>query len=212
MVKNHFHGKVTGIGHIRRAPNLAIRRDLTRNISSVLGDVQDETHYALAKEMPPRDEWTQVNAYLKVLRTVALLSGRVFIGLPFSRDEEWIMTSINFTMETAMVRKQLLSCHPILPPFLVNRLPAVQNVKKHQKTAQKIMQQRLEEILSDDLEKSVPSAGARKTSFLHWLVSHMEPEERNAERLGMDQLLLSFAAIHTTCKTTPAHTQPRPDT
>lgn len=89
LVREVFLGKHTGFGEDRPEIIAAIKVDLTRNIASALDGMQDEIKYALSQELGSCHEWTSIAVFGKVARIVALLSGRVFVGLPLSREEEW---------------------------------------------------------------------------------------------------------------------------
>lgn len=67
----------------------AVKFDLTRHIASTLDALQDEIVYALDKEFGSGEDWTSISLYEKMTRIVSLLSGRVFVGRPLSREEEW---------------------------------------------------------------------------------------------------------------------------
>lgn len=81
-VYNTFAGKHTGIGVAPPEAIQTIKIDLTRHIASTLDDLQEEIDYAFDKEFGKCEDWTAFPVYSKVLRVVALLSGRVFVRLP----------------------------------------------------------------------------------------------------------------------------------
>ncbi|KAI0024832.1 cytochrome P450 [Xylariomycetidae sp. FL0641] len=183
-----------------------IRQDLTRNIGRVLDDVQDETSRAVAVELPDSTEWTQTNIYLKVLRIVAQQSGRVFVGLPLARDDEWINTSIQFTTTVASIRMQAADYHPLLRPFVLPFLPAVKKTRQFRVRAKQLMQPLIANMFSaDQQEKGGHDAEAGQGgAFMRWALARTRPEHRSPQRLGDNQLLLTFAAIHTTSMTSTA--------
>jgi hypothetical protein len=88
-IRRIFVGKHTGFGDDRPEVIAAVKVDLTRNIASTLDGLQDEIKYALNKEFGSCEDWTSIKLYGKLARAVALLSGRVFVGRPLSRVEEW---------------------------------------------------------------------------------------------------------------------------
>jgi len=107
LIKRTFAGKHTGIGSGDPALIRTIKVDLTRNISSTLDDLQEEIRYAFDKQLGPCTEWESANLYATLTRVVALLSGRVFVGLPTSRDEEWLDATIKYTLDCDMLRRAL---------------------------------------------------------------------------------------------------------
>jgi len=42
-------------------------------------------------------DWSTIKPYHSVLRLVARISARVFLGLPLCRNEEWLEISTEFT-------------------------------------------------------------------------------------------------------------------
>ncbi|KAK0762080.1 hypothetical protein N5P37_004881 [Trichoderma harzianum] len=118
------------MGHWTRVQNTeiysAIRQDLSKNLNIVLPLIQDETKYAF-KELNIQSEWTSVNINSAMLRMIALISGRVFVGSPLSRSEEWLDASINYTRALSKVQDDYLGLGPVLSniaaPFLSSYIP-----------------------------------------------------------------------------------------
>jgi len=119
LLKRSFAGKYTGIGNADPAVNRTVKVDLTRNIASTLDDLQEEVRYAFDKQLASCKDWKSVNLYQTLARVVALLSGRVFVGLPTSRDEEWIDATINYAMDCDMVRRAIEKWPGWLQPFVI---------------------------------------------------------------------------------------------
>ena len=74
-----------------------IKQDLTRNISRIVLDLQDETKYACAKGLGDLAEWSNIRLYDKVVGIVARVSGRVFVCQQLSRDITWLNATTSFT-------------------------------------------------------------------------------------------------------------------
>lgn len=187
----------------------AIRINLTRNLEWALTELQHEAHYALSAEFDPglqSSGWARINVHGQVMRIIALLSARVFVGLPASRAEEWLRTSVEFTLDTAMVRKQALRLYPaLLRPLLMSRLPALRKLKSHRATAQRTLRTVLERHQPRLLDGKVEPT---KENFLSWVIAHMLPERRDVVHLAENQLELTMVAVHTTCKL--QHSKPAP--
>lgn len=43
------------------------------------------------------DEWVTIQPYHSILKLVARISARIFLGLPLCRDERWLEISTDFT-------------------------------------------------------------------------------------------------------------------
>jgi len=43
------------------------------------------------------DKWVPIKPYHSILRLVSRISARIFLGLPYCRNEEWLEISTEFT-------------------------------------------------------------------------------------------------------------------
>lgn len=93
--QRNFFAHYTGIGDHRPEMITAIRQDLTRHIVSTIPGLQEEVRFGFDKEFGDCKDWTPFPLYMKVLRIVALTSGKVFVGRPLSREEEWLQRTIS---------------------------------------------------------------------------------------------------------------------
>ena len=195
-------GKYTHLGTDKPEFIAAVRHDLTKGVQDWLPLLQDEADYAFSKEFGDSTEWTTVPLYAKVYQLVSLLSGRIFVGLPLSRQQEWIQSSISYTMTLVQVGREAQALNPIIKPLLVPFLPSVRHTKKLLRDAKLWMDPFVKEIVSqNDKENSaVIQAGSRGT-WISWLLKYLPADLRTAERIGIDQMLVGFAAIFTSALT-----------
>lgn len=89
---------------------------LTPNLNFLTGPMQDEVNFAIEKEIPDSrgrslpskkmiekspnrktDGWVTIKPYHCILRLVARVSARIFLGLPICRNEQWLEISTEFT-------------------------------------------------------------------------------------------------------------------
>ncbi|KAF5983385.1 gibberellin cluster-C13-oxidase [Fusarium bulbicola] len=200
--EDKFQGKYTHITTIRPEIPATIRQDLTRNMPSIILDFQDELAYA--SELWPRtSNWSSVPVYEMMLRTVGLLSGRAFVGLALCRDQGWLQASIGYTVQCVSIRDQLHTWSPVLRPIIGPFLPSVRSVRRHLRFAAEIMAPLISQVLQEDVSQhqtDAPLANHTKErdTFISWLLRHLPEELRTPEQVGLDQMLVSFAAIHTT--------------
>ncbi|KAF5696442.1 gibberellin cluster-C13-oxidase [Fusarium mundagurra] len=200
--EDKFQGKYTHITTIRPEIPATIRQDLTRNMPNIILDFQDELAYA-SEQWPRTSNWTSVPLYEMMLRTVALLSGRAFVGLPLCRDQDWLQASIGYTVQCVSIRDQLHTWSPVLRPIIGPFLPSVRSVRRHLRFAAKIMAPLISQALQEDGKQHQTDAlpadlTKRRGTFISWLLRHLPEELRTPEQVGLDQMLVSFAAIHTT--------------
>ncbi|KAK2760595.1 cytochrome p450 monooxygenase [Colletotrichum kahawae] len=198
-----FLGKYTHIGVDNPDVIGAVRVDLTRNLNGVLQPIQDEVRHGMEQLVGPSAEWQTFNLHKTILRMVGLMSGRVFVGLPLSRDEEWLAASINFTVDVAKSRVAMLRLHPLIRPLFLGFLPEVQHMLKEQKRAQEWMKPLVADFVQNELNlEEKPAKPGSRGAFISWMMKYLPQERRTAEAVGNNQMLLSFAAIHTTSSTT----------
>ncbi|CVL02151.1 gibberellin cluster-C13-oxidase [Fusarium mangiferae] len=200
--EDKFQGKYTHITTVRPEIPATIRQDLTRNMPSIILELQDELAYA-SQQWPRTSNWTSVSLYEMMLRTVALLSGRAFVGLPLCRDQGWLQASIGYTVHCVSIRDQLHTWSPVLRPIIGPFLPSVRSVRRHLRFAAEIMAPLISHVLQEDENQhraDAPLADQTKErgTFISWLLRHLPEELRTPEQVGLDQMLVSFAAIHTT--------------
>ncbi|KAF5655118.1 gibberellin cluster-C13-oxidase [Fusarium heterosporum] len=197
--EDKFQGKYTHITTIKPEIPATIRQDLTRNMPNVMLDFQDELAYT-SQQWPRTSNWSSVPLYEMTLRTVALLSGRAFVGLPLCRDQGWLEASIGYTVECVSIRDQLHTWSLVLRPIIGPFLPSVRSVRRHLLFAADIMASLISQALHEGGKQRQTDADQtkRRGTFISWLLRHLPEELRIPEQVGLDQMLVSFAAIHTT--------------
>ncbi|KAI1633021.1 cytochrome P450 [Biscogniauxia mediterranea] len=148
--------------------------------------------------MPPASDWTEVDIHHVLLRVVAMVSGRVFIGPELCRNEQYLESSINYTMDVMSAQRAVQQMKPWLRPFFASRLPQVKRLDQRIKEAQAFLSPVVEKRMK---EASDPSC-EKPDDMLTWLLERRPdfPDEKS-QNLAKVQLGVSFAAIHTTTLT-----------
>ncbi|KAF7857170.1 hypothetical protein EAF04_009411 [Stromatinia cepivora] len=204
-----FFGKYTGIGEDTPPLVKAVKTDLTRHVASTVDALQDEVRYALDEEFGTCENWTKIVLMEKLLKVVALLSGRIFVGRPLSRSEEWIKTSIDYTVDCVKARDEVLKYPALVRNIAVAFLPEIRKVKQHKSRAAELLRPVIEECMrrfKDGKEAGKESGDEfdeNQGTFISWLLKWTDEKSRdNRSVLEQNQLTLSFAAIHTTSMAT----------
>lgn len=93
---DRFLGKYTSVAANTEAMVNSVKFDLTRGLGTVIPIMQEEAEYARDKYLDNSDirtrdagGWSRALLYPLVAQMIALVSGRVFVGLALSRNEEW---------------------------------------------------------------------------------------------------------------------------
>lgn len=189
-----FLGEYTGFGEPCDQLDVAIRSDLTRHVEQNLETFHDEVGYAFDKYVGECAEWSERPLYDTVLGIVCLLSSRAFVGLPLSRDEEWIQVSTRYALEGGHEAHSLSPyprlIRPLVAPFILKRL------KRYRAMARRMLQPVLDQIAEDAKNGQVKKSKGGG-DLMRYILSHYE-DEPPMEHLARDQLSASFAAMHTT--------------
>ncbi|GAB1316846.1 hypothetical protein MFIFM68171_07056 [Madurella fahalii] len=195
-VEQTMHAKYTGLMTGQTMIPHTIKTSLTPALVRLNPSIADEVQHSFHAELPPCDDWTEVNINQKLLRIVALVSGRVFIGPELSRSEEYLDAAINYTVELMQARRAIELVRPWLRPFKASRLPEVRKLGRRMAQADRFLR---------------PIVAARRRmmdsekpdDMLQWIMDAQDKfKQYTTEELARIQLGISFAAIHTTTLTT----------
>ena len=110
-----FMGRYTKINIILKSDLhfRTLQLKLTPNLNNLLGPMQEELEFALNEEIPKCsgaplgpalkvaltrvEDWVPIKPCFSILRLVARVSARIFLGLPLCRNPEWLEISTGFT-------------------------------------------------------------------------------------------------------------------
>lgn len=195
-----------------------VKGELSRNIPNTIGILQEETRYGFDKELGECHDWSNFTLYSKLVRLVALLSGRVFVGCPISRNEDWIESSVQYTIDCNKTCKAVLKYPSYLRKILVRFLPEIKRLKLHRQRGSKILEPIFERCLEKHLsEKSgFETFDTEQGHFMSWILNYLEDPSSITQlimasyqmickfmsRLYLNDILtfiqVAFASIHTT--------------
>ena len=169
-----------------------MRHVLTRNTPVVLSSFVEEIEYAMNTNIDKCKDWTPITPRRAMSRTASLLSGRAFVGLPLSRNEEWVDATVNFTGDVTKAWLVLRFIPWPIRYFVAPFLSQVRSLKK-QKAA---TEERLAPLLA---ARQDPSKKKEKKDpggeMIDWFMSQYKATP-TAQQLGRDQLLATFASIY----------------
>ena len=190
-VYDMFQGRYTHLG-VHQEPVVAtIKSELTKSIGDILPLIQEESDYAFRKEIGSPEDWTAIPVRATMLRFVALLSGRIFVGLPLCREEEWVQASINYTRDCMAVAYVSQMVPELIRPYIAPFLPQVRKAQRDLKFARDKMAPIVADVLSKHrLEMDNTTKAGSRGAFVSWLLNHMPAEQKNAERVGINQMVV----------------------
>ncbi|KID64198.1 ent-kaurene oxidase, partial [Metarhizium brunneum ARSEF 3297] len=200
-VYDKMHGRYTTLGTDHPIGIQAIRTDLTANIGRMLPELQEESVYALEREFGHISTWTQMGVYDKLLQLSALVNGRMFVGLPLSRDQDWIDISIGYTMAMVQGIRAIQRTKPLLRPILVPFLPEMKALRDLQRRAAKILRPHYEFIIGTHQGAGTEKKPARNQyNLISWMLKQMDLQRTGTDfdHLVHEQLFAGFGSIHAT--------------
>jgi cytochrome P450 len=191
--------KYTGFcpGHNAELLSTIIRTKLTQNIARLTPRLKSELEYVVATEFPACRDWTSVKLQPFIVRAVARMTGRAFVGPDLSRNEEWMDTSINYAVHVFIAAVQLQFFPDWMRPVAQYLVPHLHYVNRDIAAAKRMVQPILEQRLRD---MDTPGFEAEKPDdFCQWLLDSLpEAEKADIQTQAHLQLIVSAAAIHTT--------------
>jgi hypothetical protein len=112
------------------------------NINITLALLQDEIQYAVEEGIGNCSYWTPVKVFEKLLRIVALASGRIFVGRPLCHDEEWIKLITNYTVDSSNAIKDFQEIPFYLRPLISPLISSIRRAAAYRwKVAEKLKPQ-----------------------------------------------------------------------
>lgn len=196
-VFNKMHGKYTELGAEHPLGVAAIKTDLTNNIGRMLPEMQDETIFALEQHIGPAPEWTQVFLYKKLLNVSALTNGRMFLGLPMSRNPEWIRVCLKYTMNVIDVIKAISIAKLVLGPLIplvAPFLPQIRSLKDVKRRGAKTLKPAFDAVLQARKElDAAENPASNQYNLISWILKQMETDGKVDFEAMANELL--FAGI-----------------
>jgi cytochrome P450 len=199
-----LNGDYTGLGS---NPPLAgaVMKELFNNVDGTLAILQDEINYAVEEGIGSCPDWTPVVIWDKLLRIVALSSGRVLVGRPLSRDEEWIYMVKNYTADAIKACQDVLSVPRLVRPVVVPFLKSIRNAKNYRIAVAAKLKPQLQDMVEahrkmvvDDDNSYFESLPDDFHSLAVWSLGHYPAGQiPTTDSVAITVLSGIFAATHT---------------
>lgn len=201
-----MHGELPGFQTIatldqaNRIIQMVTQQDLTRSLPRLTGALSSECAAALEDVVGSGKEWKDVVVRSDVsLPLVARLSTLVFMGPESCYDREWIDIVIGFTVNIILANFALQAYPRWLRPLANYFVPQCRILRAKERRARDIIDEKLAARRAFREKEATLGGGseAEPSNALDWFQSQHQ-------RLGgeydpaLTQLMLSFAAIHTT--------------
>lgn len=150
---------------------------------------------ALQEELGPCDDFTRVHLNSHLLRIVARVSGRIFVGPEVGRSEEYLDMGINFTVELMKVVNALRKIKPEERDAKVGDLPEFKRLTQRRKNTLDFLRPLIiarRKALADDLDYQVPD------DVVQWILSGGQNKygEQSDQELAEAQVSLLAIEVH----------------
>ncbi|KAJ0104434.1 hypothetical protein J7T55_010900 [Diaporthe amygdali] len=206
LKKRGLHGELPGFETIgtldqrNRIIQMVAQQDLTRALPRLTTALSAECAAALKDAVGEGKDWHDVVVRSGIsLPLVARLSTLAFMGPEACYDQEWIDISISFTVNIMLATIALQAYPRWLRPMANYLVPECRLLRAQERRARDIIDEKLAARRRFREEEARQGRGSevRPSDALDWFQSQHQ-------RLGgeynpaLTQLMLSFAAIHTT--------------
>ena len=200
-IEETMHTKYTRLESHDLVLPTTVKTSLTPALNRLNPTLAEEVAHTIRSEMPAEcdKDWHPVNINNKLVRMVAIISGRIFVGPELCHSEEYIDMAINYTLDLMHVRTRVENLKPWLRPFLANFLPETKKLDERIAKADAILQPIVEQR-----RKLITEGGDRPDDMLQWMVDDQLKSKHGSSQTGKLarlQLGITFAAIHTTTLT-----------
>lgn len=160
--------------------------------------VREEVDTCVEKYLPECGDWTSVNIYEALIDIVAQVSGRVFVGPELCKDPEYLDCATKFTIDLVQSITAIKNLRPWTRFFMAPRLPEVRSLRQREKKAAELLRPLVQE--RRNAAKNNPN-WERPDDMTQWMLDRNVDDNISIEQFTRGQLMLIFAAIHTTSMT-----------
>ncbi|KAF5024599.1 hypothetical protein F66182_3362 [Fusarium sp. NRRL 66182] len=180
--------------------NRVIQQKLTPNLGSLTSVMKAELDIAFRKEIPDcQDEWIKVDINDILVRVIARISARIFLGPEEGRNEEWLTTTASYTKNLFITGFILRPFPRLLRPLVALMLPTYHRLHADVASARRIVARVVSSRQAAEAQRSAEQE--KSTDILQWLMDEATGDEKKVENLSQRILILSLASIHTTALT-----------
>ncbi|KAM0433860.1 hypothetical protein ACHAPT_003803 [Fusarium lateritium] len=190
-----FDGFAAGSGGSNFIQTVATK-DLTKFLSKITQPLAEETALSLQELFTDEAEWHAIPMRDKILRLVARISSRVFLGPDLCRNENWLRITRDYTVTGFLAGEELRMWPEFVRPLLHWFLPGCRKLRADVKEARSMLEAVVDKRRK--LNQQAVSAGQHVPEY-NDAISWFEKAAKGAPYdLAALQLGLSLAAIHTT--------------
>jgi hypothetical protein len=143
--------------------------DSDERVARINAKIGAEVETTMREHLPSCSEWTEVAINSKLLDIIAKVSGRAFVGEDLYQDPEYLDCAKNYTLLLFAAVFEIKPIRSWLKPFLVPRLPAIQQLRNVEKRAVRGLEPLVRERM--EAEKNDPD-WQKPDDMIQWLINH----------------------------------------
>ncbi|OGM47935.1 putative cytochrome P450 monooxygenase [Aspergillus bombycis] len=199
---NDFHAHITGFEPFKQGSNDdkvfqdAVRMKLTQSLGNLTQPLVDETVTALQTNWTDDTTWHALPLKSSILKVVAQLSSRIFLGDQICRNPNWLRITVDYTIDSFKAAEALRLWPKAFRAIVAQFLPSCRKIRAELQEAQDIIWPVLDARRRD--KQAAISGGKepeRYNDAMEWLE---ECAKGRSYEPAFGQLIFSVAAIHTT--------------
>ncbi|PGH06156.1 hypothetical protein GX51_02544 [Blastomyces parvus] len=201
-IAKEFHADIPGFDTFKQGTRVdeifqdAVRMKLTHQLGNLIEPISDEIGIVLERDWTSNRDWHDIALKQNILKMVAQMSSRVFLGKRICRNPDWIRITIAYTIDSYIAATALRLWPAIIRPLVSNFLPSCRNLRLEIEEARAIIKPVLDE------RRMAKEAAMRAGKTPEQYIDAMEWLEECAKGRYYDpviaQLSFSHASIHTT--------------
>ncbi|KAE8405033.1 cytochrome P450 [Aspergillus pseudonomiae] len=199
---NDFHAHITGFEPFKQGTNDdkvfqdAVRMKLTQSLGNLTQPLVDETVITLQTNWTDDTTWHALPLKSSMLKIVAQLSSRIFLGDQICRDPNWLRITVDYTIDSFKAAEELRLWPKAIRAIVAWFLPSCRKIRAELQEAQDIIRPVLDTRRRE--KQDAISAGKKPERYndaMEWLE---ECAKGRSYEPAFGQLIFSVAAIHTT--------------
>ncbi|KAF2764026.1 cytochrome P450 [Teratosphaeria nubilosa] len=172
------------------------KSQLTHNLHPLIKPLNDEATYWLSKRIPCE---TQIRAYEVMVRIISATASLMLGGKTISRNEEWLETAAEYSMDVVRVAMALRPWPAFVRPLLFPCLPGAKLLEKHLAITKKCFKPMFVERLAQVQSKQ---QAEKSVDMVQWMTESAEGSDRDPNVLAHNMLFMALAGVHTSSATT----------
>ncbi|PYI00108.1 cytochrome P450 [Aspergillus ellipticus CBS 707.79] len=163
--------------------------DLNKHLGELLPTITEEMRYALNRELPSSKDWHPIPSFETSLRIIGLVSGRVNVGLPLSRRDEWLDQYLQYPIHFFSSVAALSKWPHFLRPIAQYWMPQLREIHE--------IEGKVQELLAPQFAERRNGLKEKPNTLVQWVWDNSEEEMKTDDYQSKLQILATVPTIYT---------------